>query len=100
MANETQSGEGKTAKAKRASCKKRELQDAKKRVANKAFRARVRTVIKEMRESVSSGDKAKQKEALNKAYSLLDKGVNNGIFKRNKASRTKARLTAYMHAKA
>ena len=97
MANETQ--EKTASKAKQPTAKKRELQDARKRLQNRAFRSRVRSTIKQLKDSIASGDKEKQKVALAAVYSLVDKGVNRSVFKRNKASRIKARLTAYMHAK-
>ena len=97
MANETQ--EKVVPKVKRATAQKRELQDQKKRLQNRAFRSQVRSTIKQFRDSIASGDKEKQRAALTSVYSLVDKGVNRSIFKRNKASRIKARLTAYMHAK-
>lgn len=97
MANETQ--EKGAQKVKRASAKKREMQDQKRRLQNRSFRSQVRSTIKQFRESVASGDKEKQKAVLTSVYSLVDKGVNRSIFKRNKANRIKARLTAYLHAK-
>src|SRR5690242_19136482 len=97
MANESQ--EKVAPKVKRATAKKRELQDKRKRLQNRAFRSQVRTTIRQFREGIASRDAEKQKAALAAVYSLVDKGVNRSIFKRNKASRIKARLTAYMHAK-
>jgi len=88
------------AKTKRATAKKRELQDAKKRLANRAFRGEVRSAIREFREGITQGNKDMQKASLSRIYSLVDKGVKKSIFKQNKASRIKARLTAYMHAQA
>jgi small subunit ribosomal protein S20 len=90
----------KTAKTKRATAKKRELQDAKKRLANRAFRSEVRSAVREFREGIAKNDKEMQKAGLSRIYSLVDKGVKKSIFKQNKASRIKARLTAYMHSQA
>ena len=99
MANETQEKKEEK-KVKQATAKKRELQDQRKRVQNRAYRSQVRSTIKQFKESLTSGNEEQQKKALATAYSLVDKGVNKSIFKRNKASRIKARLTARMHAKA
>ena len=96
MANDTQD---KAKKAKIASCKKRELQDARKRLQNRAFKSQIRSTIKLVRDAAQSGDQAQQKQALSTIFSLVDKAVNRSIFKRNKANRIKARLTAYMHSK-
>ncbi len=98
MANEAQQKEeGK--KTKRTSAKKREIQDQRKRLQNRAFRSEVRSMIKQFRDCVESKDSEKQKACLASVYSLVDKGVNRAIFKRNKANRIKARLTAAMYAK-
>ncbi len=96
MANENQD---KSKKAKLATCKKREQQDKRKRLQNRAFRSQVRTVIKQLRQCIASNNQEEQKALLGTVYSLVDKAVNRSIFKRNKANRIKARLTAYMHAK-
>lgn len=97
MSNDGQ--EKKNVKVKRPTAQKREIQDAKKRLLNRSFRSEVRSAIKALRESVQQNNKDAQKAALSTVYSLVDKGVNKSIFKRNKASRIKARLTAYMHSK-
>jgi small subunit ribosomal protein S20 len=95
MANEK---EKEVKQAKRSSAKKRQLQDQKKRLRNRAFRSEVRTIIKQFRETVSSGSSEQLKALLARAFSLMDKGVNKSIFKRNKANRIKARLVARLHA--
>jgi small subunit ribosomal protein S20 len=95
-----QQPEKKVQKTKISSAKKREVQDIKKRVANRAFRSKVRSAIKIFTDSVTEGNKEKQMAALSEVYSLVDKGVNKSIFKRNKANRIKERLTARLHAKA
>jgi len=82
------------AQVKRPTAKKRELQDKKKRIANRAYRGEVRSAIRELRTGLSTGDKAKLKTVLSTVFSLLDKGVKKSIIKKNKANRLKARLTA------
>lgn len=82
------------AQVKRPTAKKRELQDKKKRLANRAYRGEVRSAIRELRTGVKSGDKAKLKAALSTVFSLLDKGVKKSILKKNRANRLKSRLTA------
>ena len=84
--------EGKTS---RPSALKRDLQNEKKRLRNRSYRSSVQTAIRNLNTSVS------QKEAtdaintkLNAIYSLMDKGVKKGVFKPNKAARTKARLAS------
>ena len=85
-------------KKKRPTALKRDLQNEKRRLNNKAFKSQVRTALRRFDEAVKKGDAIAGQEQLNTAYGLLDKAVKKGIFKLNKASRTKARLTARLHA--
>jgi small subunit ribosomal protein S20 len=87
-------------KAKRPTALKRDLQNKKRRMNNKIYRSRVRTAIRAFQESVTKGDQAATHEKLNEVYSLLDKCAKKGVFKLNKASRTKSRLAARAVAKA
>jgi small subunit ribosomal protein S20 len=87
-------------KVKRPSAIKRDMQHAKRRQRNRTFKASVRTAIRKLEDSLAQGDAADTKEKLNEVYSIMDKGVKHGIFKVNKASRTKARLTARVAAPA
>lgn len=84
----------KKAKVKRPTPLKRDLQNEKRRLLNKSFKSTVRTAIRKFDESLSKGDAAQTQQELNAVYSMMDKGVKRGIFKLNKASRTKARLAA------
>ncbi|MBP7073882.1 MAG: 30S ribosomal protein S20 [Rhabdochlamydiaceae bacterium] len=77
-----------------SSAKKRDKQSAKKRLANRGFKATVRTAVRAYEESLAGSDKAAKQAELNKVYSLVDKGVKTGRFKVNQAARTKARLSA------
>ena len=91
--------ETKEKKVKRPQAIKRDIQSERRRVANKTFRSSVRTAIRSFEETLGQGDASSSKEKLNEVYSLMDKGVKRGVFKLNKASRTKARLTARAAAK-
>lgn len=79
-------------KTKRSTAQKRDLQNIKKREANRQFKSQVKTSIRRFEEALSK--KENTTESLKAVYSLMDKGVQNGVFKLNKASRTKSRLTA------
>ena len=84
--------EGKT---KQPSARKRDLQGEKKRVRNKSYRASVLTSVRALEASLSQKDSPEAlKSKLSAIYSMMDKGVKKGIYKPNKAARTKARLTA------
>ena len=78
---------------------KRNKQNEKKRLANKSYRSSIRTALNAFDASLKSNDSAQIKEKLSEVYTLMDKAVKKGIYKLNKASRTKARLTARAAAK-
>jgi small subunit ribosomal protein S20 len=88
-----------TKKIKRPTALKRDLQSSKRRLNNKMYKAQVRTAIRDFQDALSK-DEAATKEKLNDVYSLLDKCVKKGVYKLNKASRTKSRLAARAVAKA
>jgi small subunit ribosomal protein S20 len=54
----------------------------------------VRTAVRSFEESLPKGDDKIIAEHLKSVCSLMDKGVQKGVFKLNKASRTKSRMTA------
>lgn len=87
-------------KTRRPTAAKRDLQNAKRRENNRIYKSRVRTAIRSLLESLPKGDEAVTTGALSEVYSLLDKCVKTGVFKINKASRTKSRLAARVAAKA
>lgn len=91
MAND----KNKKAKAKTPTAKKRDLQNEKRRILNKAFRSKVSTSIKALSEQG-----ADLKARLSDVYSLMDKGVKKGVFTQNKASRFKSRITRRFAVKA
>ncbi len=83
-------GAGKT---KRPSALKRNIQNQKRRLRNRSNRSTVQTAIRSLKDSVTQ--KASQEtiqDKLNAIYSLMDKGVKKGVFKAQKAARTKSRL--------
>lgn len=84
----------KNKKERRPQAQKRDIQSKKNRLRNKAFTSQVKTAIKHLDEVIVAKDGDKIKERLNAVYSIMDKGVNKGIYKQNKANRTKARLAA------
>lgn len=92
--------EGENKKVKRPTALKRDIQSKKRRLNNKTFKSSVRTAIRKFEGALTQSDAGITKEALNDVYSLMDKGVKKGVFKINKASRTKSRLTARLAAKA
>jgi len=83
-----------TKKKKTPTAKKRDIQNKKKRLRNKEFKTQVRTSIRKLEDAIQKADPVLVKEALNGVYSMMDQGVKKGLYKQNKASRTKSRLTA------
>ena len=82
-------------KTKRPTALKRDLQSKRRRLGNKIYKSRVRTAIRAFHESLEKNDPVQVTEKLNAAYSILDKCVQKGVFKINKAGRTKSRLVAH-----
>ena len=83
----------KEGKTKRPSALKRDLQNEKRRLRNRSYRSSVQTAIRGLNTSLTQkepGDAVKTK--LDAIYSLMDKGVKKGVFKAQKAARTKSRL--------
>ena len=82
-------------KVKRPSAKKRDLQNEKRRLANRSYKAAVLTSIRGLESSIAQKEAPeKVKSKLNSIYSIMDKGVKRGVFKPQKAARTKSRLAA------
>lgn len=81
-------------KVKRPTALKRDMQAEKRRLRNRSFKSQIRTVVRHFEEVLPKGDDALISEKLKEVYSIMDKGVQKGILKLNKASRTKSRLAA------
>lgn len=85
-------GESKT---KRPSALKRDLQNEKRRLRNRSYRASVLTSIRGLEQAIAQKEATDSIQSkLNTIYSLMDKGVKKGVFKPQKAARTKSRLNA------
>ena len=98
MANTAQEKE-KSKKVKRSSAKKRQLQNDKARVRNKAARSCIRTKVRDFREELPAAATEKKAETYSEICSLLDKAAKKGLFTLNKASRLKSRLAAHLNTK-
>jgi small subunit ribosomal protein S20 len=88
----------KSKKVKQPTAQKRDIQNEKKRLRNKASRAAVKTAVRKFEISLAASDAAASKVNLNEVYSALDKAAKKGFFTKNKANRSKARLTARLNA--
>lgn len=85
----------KETKKRRPSALKRDLQNEKRRLRNRSHKSEVLTAIRSVTASLSNKESTEQtNQKLSTLYSLMDKGVKKGVFKANKAARTKSRLAA------
>lgn len=90
---------GEKKKTKRPTALKRDAQNTKKRLVNKAFKSKLKTTIRRFQEALVADERQSVMEKLNDAYSMLDKAVKRNILKINAASRKKSRLAARLAVK-
>ena len=86
--------------ANHKSAEKRVRQNTKRNEINRSNRSKLRTQIKSLRASLSTGDKKSSTELLNPTVSLIDKAVNKGLIHKNTAARHKSRLTKHVSGQA
>lgn len=98
MANPAQEKEA-SKKVKRPSAKKRQLQNEKARVRNKASRSCIRSKMRDFRQEVDTLAQVKKAETFSEICSLLDKAAKKGLFTLNKTSRLKSRLAARINSR-
>lgn len=79
--------------ANTAQAKKRARQAEKHRVRNASQRSNLRTFIKKVVAAVNAGDKEQAQTAFKTAVPIIDSAVNKGIIHKNKAARSKSRLS-------
>lgn len=85
-------------KTKRPTALKRDAQSEKRRLRNRIVKSQIRTAVRRFEEALAKKDGSLTQEQLKEVYSLMDKGVKKGVFKKNKGNRTKARLAAKAQA--
>ncbi len=68
-------------------------QSEKKRIFNIRRKNVMSDIVKDVNKAITSGDVAKAKEMLPKAYQAIDKAAKRGVIKANTAARKKSRLT-------
>jgi small subunit ribosomal protein S20 len=72
---------------------KRNIQGEKRRLRNRSFRSGALRAIHSFESSLSKKEASQDVQAkLQAVCSIMDRGVKKGIYKPNKASRTKSRL--------
>ena len=77
---------------------KRARQTEKRTDRNRANASRLRTALRDMRESLAKGDKKAAELVFRQTTSILDKGIQKGTLHENTAARYKSRLSARLTA--
>ena len=75
------------------SAAKRARQTIKRTARNKAVKSKLRTDVKRFETAIVNEDKELAQSALHRAIITIDKAVTKGVLHKNKAARTKSRLT-------
>jgi small subunit ribosomal protein S20 len=71
---------------------KRNLTNAKRHERNKAVKSELRTVVRNVRAAIDSGDADQAKTALQAASRKLDKAASKGVIHKNQAANRKSSL--------
>jgi len=79
---------------------KRARQTEKRSARNRSNTSRLRTALRELRESMAKGDRPSAEQVFRRTVSALDKAIQKGVIHENTASRYKSRLSARLNASA
>ena len=71
---------------------KRNRQNDKQRLRNRAFRGAARAAVIKAQDAIQAGDEESRKAAVVMAISRLDKAAEKGVIHKNNAARRKSRL--------
>ena len=80
--------------ANSAQARKRARQAEKNRAHTASLRSRLRTAVKRVRQAIVAGDKSAAQEVFQKSVSVIDSIAEKKVVHKNKAARTKSRLSA------
>jgi small subunit ribosomal protein S20 len=78
--------------ASHESAVKAHRQNVVRREANRQFRSRLRSALRNIRAAIDSGDANRTKDALRETISLIDKLAKKKVIHKNAAARYKSRL--------
>ncbi len=81
------------------SAKRAMRKSERRRVRNKSDRSALKTIVKKVRATATTGDVPATKEALDVAIKRLDQAASKHLIHKNKAARTKSRLTKLLNKK-
>jgi small subunit ribosomal protein S20 len=71
---------------------KRNKQNEKARLRNKAVKSSLKTAVRKFREAADSGDAAEATKAMTAASRSLDKAVSKGVIHKNQAANRKSAI--------
>ncbi|HEY1801753.1 MAG TPA: 30S ribosomal protein S20 [Terriglobales bacterium] len=77
---------------------KRARQTVKRTARNRASTSRLRSTLREFRESLTKGDKKAAEQLFRQTVSALDKAIQKGVIHKNTAGRYKSRLSTRLSA--
>jgi small subunit ribosomal protein S20 len=77
---------------------KRARQTEKRTARNRANTSRLRSTLRDLRESLAKGDRQNADQVFRQTVSALDKAVQKGVLHANTASRYKSRLNVRLNA--
>jgi small subunit ribosomal protein S20 len=77
---------------------KRARQTEKRTARNRSNTSQLRVSLRDLRESLTKGDKKAAEETFRSTVSALDKAIQKGVLHENTASRYKSRLSARLKA--
>jgi small subunit ribosomal protein S20 len=76
---------------------KRNRQNEKARLRNKAVKSELRTLVRRFREAAQAGEADQARDALRAAGRKLDKAASKGVIHRNQAANRKAAMASRLN---
>jgi small subunit ribosomal protein S20 len=76
---------------------KRARQTERRTQRNRSNTSRLRSVLREMRQALSRGDKAAAEQVFRRTVSALDKAIQKGVLHKNTAARYKSRISTRLN---
>lgn len=77
---------------------KRARQSEKRTLINRANTSRLRSALRDLRETIAQGDKPAAEKTYRETVSALDKAIQKGVIHKNTAARYKSRLSVRVRA--
>lgn len=77
---------------------KKMRQDEVRRLRNKAYKTRLKNVVKTVESAISEQNKEAAEKALQEAIPVIDSIASKGVIHKNKAARKKSRLSKKVNA--